>query len=1020
MGKKGKGGGSRDFWEGLSGWKAVDVGDALLLGSEEYGFCGLEEIDGSALGDLVIPGDAAAAKPDTEEQQQPQTKQQQKGKKRKEPEAGGAAAAGGEQQGGAAADKKKKQKGKAAKKGDQAADAGAAAAGKAAAAGGDAGQSEAAAADDPECVAALKAQLAALAAENKQLKRQQKKEARLEKRAAAAAKRKEERAARRAAAAEAAAAKAAAAAEAAATVDISAWKELQLHPAIEKAIAALGFEAPSHVQAECLPAAIRDRRDIIGAAQTGSGKTLAFGLPIMQQLLQERSAAGAAGTAGDAAGTAAAAGDVAGTADGAEGGPAGRQPCKLRALILAPTRELALQVCDHLQAVGKACGVWVVPIVGGISALKQERLLSKHPEVVVATPGRLWDLMREGQAHVTDLSRLSFLVIDEADRMVQQGHYGELSSILGAIPTHQQLATAEAPEAEDEPAEKEPVKKLGAAEEEEEEVEEEEQESGDDAADEGDGEEEGQEEEEEEEERQQDGAAAAAAAEQQQQGQQGRQGRQPRTHRMQTFVFSATLTLPANLRKRLRKGGGGASGSSDLDSLMDKIPFRREPGKPKIVDLTSQRKLADKVEEAYIACGESERDECLYCLLAKHPGRTIVFVNAISSVRRLGAILKLLGLPVQALHAGMQQRQRLRALDRFRAQPNAVLVATDVAARGLDIKDVRCVVHYQLPASVDVYVHRSGRTARADAEGISIALVTPKENARFLALLKAMKREEPPEFPLDTSLLPAVHKRVRLAVRLDELERRQSKSKAEKSWRRQHAEQLGIELSDDSEDDGEVEGRWLGKKAQRDRGGKREPEDAETAAELRAELAALLAEPLQPSFSRKWFTGGAAAAVMAAVDPSAPAAGGGKKRKKQQAAGAAGAGTGGEEAAAAAPAPKTVQTVSQAVALAQDRADSRSKAAQAAAGKQRGGQRAAAGAAAAAAAAGRGKKAKKGKGGDPRTAALQAALNKALSAKQRKKAGGGGRGMLVIPQALGRDAAGPSALQVLREKLGGR
>lgn len=407
MGKKGKGGGGRDFWDGLSGWKAVDVGDALLLGSEEYGFCGLEELDGSTLGeclaaaaaphaggsiggaavaagaqagiarvahggfknlafsrmhsdwvgsrkstptgspprwtlhsaaagDLVIPADGAAAPPAADEQQQPQQKQQ-KGKKRKELEAGGGAAASGEQPDAAAAENKsKKQKGKDAKKGSQQGKADDAGAADGRAAGGEPG-----AAGDAESVAALKAQLAVLSAENKQLKRQQKKEARLEKRAAAAAQRKEERAARRAAAAEAAAAAAAAAAEAAARVDISAWKDLQLSPSIEEAIAALGFEAPTHVQAECLPAAIRDRRDVIGAAQTGSGKTLAFGLPIMQLLLQER---GVAGAAGSAAGGTAEGGDAAN-----EGGAAPRQPSKLRALILAPTRELALQVCDHLQ-----------------------------------------------------------------------------------------------------------------------------------------------------------------------------------------------------------------------------------------------------------------------------------------------------------------------------------------------------------------------------------------------------------------------------------------------------------------------------------------------------------------------------------------------------------------------------------------------------------------------------------------------------------------------------------------------
>lgn len=298
----------------------------------------------------MIPADGTVAKADAEEQQLLQLKEQ-KGKKRKHVEAVDGAAGDDQPSDAAAGSKGKKPKGKAAaRKGSEEAEAGNAGVADAAVDAADtATSSEAGAADDHASVAALKAQLVALAAENRQLKRQQKKEARLEKRAAAAAKRKEERAARRAAAAEAEAAKAAAAAEAAARVDVSAWKELQLYPAIEQAIAALGFEAPTHVQAECLPAAIRDRRDVIGAAQTGSGKTLAFGLPIMQLLLQERAAAGAAGSAagGLAEGDAAAGADAA-----AKGVPAPQQPSKLRALILAPTRELALQVCDHLQARG--------------------------------------------------------------------------------------------------------------------------------------------------------------------------------------------------------------------------------------------------------------------------------------------------------------------------------------------------------------------------------------------------------------------------------------------------------------------------------------------------------------------------------------------------------------------------------------------------------------------------------------------------------------------------------------------
>lgn len=184
---------------------------------------------------------------------------------------------------------------------------------------------------------------------------------------------------------------------------------------------------------------------------------MAFGIPIMQILLAEKD----------------------------------HQPAtdnnKLRALILAPTRELAIQVSNHLKAVGETCGIWTVPIVGGMSAQKQERLLSKKPQIVVATPGRLWELMRDGYPHLTDLTALSFLVIDEADRMVQQGHYSELTSILDSIP-RSVLRIIDDEEASDE----------------------EERNNG----------------------KNKDANKGVG---------------------LQTFVFSATLTLPTELRKRLRK-----------------------------------------------------------------------------------------------------------------------------------------------------------------------------------------------------------------------------------------------------------------------------------------------------------------------------------------------------------------------------------------------------------------------------------------------------------------------------------
>jgi ATP-dependent RNA helicase DDX24/MAK5 len=798
----------------------------------------------------------------------------------------------------------------------------------------------------PDEVEALKAQLQSLKAENKKLKRKQQAgggeaPAAPEPPSNDSKKKKEPKDKSKAAAL-------VEAVEEAPLADVSAWADYQLHPSITGALARLGFSAPTHIQAECLPAAVRDRRDIIGAAQTvraehawdwacaalplaahirlpccrrgphrppahacvpsrrppcpffsflqGSGKTLAFGLPILQLLMQEQQAAAAAAAA----------------AAGPDAPPP--PPSPLRALVLAPTRELALQVTDHLSAVGRPCGIWVVPIVGGLSHQKQERLLARAPAVVVATPGRLWELMRDGQRHVADLSHLSFLVVDEADRMVQQGHYSELASILDQIPRAPGTADAAA----DEDAADEDVPAGGEA-----------------------------------------GAAPPARA----------------GPPMQTFVFSATLTLPSDLRKRLRKGGGGSSASSSLDALMDRLPFRGR-GRPKIADLTSRRRVADGCEEAVLSCPEAERDEYLYCLLAAHPGRTIVFVNAVSSVRRLAAILKLLGLPAAPLHAQMQQRQRLKALDRFKADPNGLLVATDVAARGLDVKNVACVVHYQLPASVDVYVHRSGRTGRARAEGVAIAMVTPKEAGRYQALLRALDREEPPEFPVDESLMPGARRRVRLAVRLDELERGVSKERAERSWRQSQAQEIGVLLSDDSGGEGgegAVAGRRVGKKARKSKRQEGGGGGAPSADSLRAELGALLAAPLQPKFSARYFTGGAAAGVAAA---------------------AAARGPGGGDAPAA---PSSASTVSQAVALAQRTSDSRAAAAAAAggAGKKGGGG-----------------KAKQRAAVDPRAAALANALRKRAAKKANRSP------MFVVPRALGRETQGPNALEVLRRRRG--
>ena len=205
---------------------------------------------------------------------------------------------------------------------------------------------------------------------------------------------------------------------------------------------------------------------------------------------------------------------------------------------------------------------------------------------------------------------------------------------------------------------------------------------------------------------------------------------------------------------------------------------------------------------------QDERDALLYHILSQEPGLVIVFVNAISALRRLLAILKTLRLPVEGLHGNMQQRARLKYLDRFKkgggggGGKTSILVATDVAARGIDIKGVDLVVHYQVPMSADTYVHRSGRTGRANAEGASVMLVTPTERQRYRTLLRNLNRTAPlPSFPTVESAVAEAKRRMAIARKLEKLVHTKSKDRADAEWRKSNAEALGIELDSDEEGD---------------------------------------------------------------------------------------------------------------------------------------------------------------------------------------------------------------------------
>ncbi|KAL0456866.1 UNVERIFIED_CONTAM: DEAD-box ATP-dependent RNA helicase 13 [Sesamum latifolium] len=534
-----------------------------------------------------------------------------------------------------------------------------------------------------------------------------------------------------------------------------AWNELRLHPIIMKSIYRLKFKEPTPIQRACIPAAAHQGKDVIGAAETGSGKTLAFGLPILQRLLEERE-------------------KVERLLD--EKGEANERIAPqsvLRALIVTPTRELALQVSDHLKEVALGTNIRVVPIVGGMSTEKQERLLRARPEIVVGTPGRLWELMSGGEIHLVELHSLSFFVLDEADRMIETGHFRELQSIIDMLPMNRESTESQPQNTQN---------------------------------------------------------CVTVASTQRK--------------KRQTFVFSATLALSADFRKKLKRGSVNAKrdGLNSIETLSERAGMRPNTA---IVDLTNASILANKLVESIIECREEEKDAYLYYLLSVHgQGRTIVFCTSIAALRRISSLLRILSINVWTLHSEMQQRARLKSVDRFRANEHGTLVATDAAARGLDIPGVRTVVHYQLPHSAEVYVHRCGRTARASTDGCSIALISPNDASKFAALCKSFAKESFQRFPVEVSYMPEVMKRSSLAYQIDKIVRKDSQEKAEKNWLERNAESVELVLEDNDSEEDRVK-KYRQNKAKSNQLNK-----------LQQELNTLLSKPLQPkTFSKRFLAG---------------------------------------------------------------------------------------------------------------------------------------------------------------------
>jgi ATP-dependent RNA helicase DeaD len=366
----------------------------------------------------------------------------------------------------------------------------------------------------------------------------------------------------------------------------SGFTAIGVEPALANALASLGYEEPTAIQREAIPPLLAGR-DLLGQAATGTGKTAAFALPILQGVVT--------------------------------GKP---EPHRPRALVLVPTRELAMQVAEALHRYGREKRATVLPIYGGQAISQQLRVLQRGVEVVVATPGRALDHIERG---TLDLAGVGCVVLDEADEMLDMGFSEDLEAILGRTPAERQTA-----------------------------------------------------------------------------------------------LFSATLP------KRIL-------GIAERH-LRD--PVRIAIG----VERTAAGAAPRVRQVAYVVARPYKHAALGRVLDMEAPASAIVFCRTRLEVDELTEAMNARGYRAEALHGGFSQEQRDRVMKRFRAGTSDLLIATDVAARGLDIQHVSHVVNYDVPTEPDAYVHRIGRTGRAGREGVAVTLVEPREHRLLRSIQHATKQ----------------------------------------------------------------------------------------------------------------------------------------------------------------------------------------------------------------------------------------------------------------------------------------
>lgn len=366
------------------------------------------------------------------------------------------------------------------------------------------------------------------------------------------------------------------------------FQDLKLIEPLLRAVRAEGYNEPTPIQAQAIPHVLA-AKDLIGCAQTGTGKTAAFALPILQRLVTLTQ---------------------------------NKQRGVLRALILSPTRELASQIGDSFAAYGRNTGLKHTVIFGGVGQQPQIQAIRRGVDILVATPGRLLDLMNQGEVR---LNTIEIFVLDEADRMLDMGFIHDVRRVIAALPT-----------------------------------------------------------------------------------------------KRQTLLFSATMP-------------------QDIQDLADRILIN-----PMRVEVTPQSTTVEKIEQSVFFVEKKDKRALLEHLLDdKAIRRVLVFTRTKHGANKLVQQLDRANIQSEAIHGNKSQTARERALANFKSGKTRVLVATDIAARGIDVEGVTHVINYDLPNEPESYVHRIGRTARAGASGIAFSFCDVEERAYLRDIEKLIRLRVP-------------------------------------------------------------------------------------------------------------------------------------------------------------------------------------------------------------------------------------------------------------------------------------